>query len=153
MDAMTSSKPYFVRAVFDWIVDNNCTPYLSVFAGFPDVEVPVDFVVDEHITLNISPTAVVDFHFDDEAISFKARFSGVSRTLYIPMAAIVGLFAKENGHGMGFPEESIPESHDEESSENQPSEAPLESVLSEVPSNGVQGKKTSKKVSHLKVIK
>jgi stringent starvation protein B len=105
MESMTPSRPYFVRAIFDWVVDNECTPYLSVFAGFPGVDVPLEFVEDEHITLNISPSAVVDFHFDNEAISFKARFSGVSRSLFIPMGAIVGLFAKENGQGMGFPDE------------------------------------------------
>jgi stringent starvation protein B len=102
---MTPSRPYFVRAIFDWVVDNECTPYLSVFAGFPGVDVPLEFVEDEHITLNVSPSAVVDFHFDNDAISFKARFSGVSRSLFIPMGSIVGLFAKENGQGMGFPDE------------------------------------------------
>ena len=78
MDTMTPSRPYFVRAIFDWVVDNNCTPYLSVFAGFPTVEVPLEFVEDDHITLNISPSAVVDFHLDNDAISFKEVMREIS---------------------------------------------------------------------------
>ena len=171
MEAMTPSRPYFVRAIFDWVVDNNCTPYLSVFAGFPTVEVPLEFVEDDHITLNISPSAVIDFHFDNDAISFKARFSGVSRGLYIPMGAIVGLFAKENGHGMGFPDEPFYEAQAENLAEDvgaekdtvkQPLGVVPESEVSELDAGGkdedTSGKGKPEKpkksnVSHLKVIK
>ncbi len=174
MAAMTPSRPYFVRAIFDWVVDNNCTPYLSVFAGFPTVEVPLEFVEDDHITLNISPSAVIDFHFDNDAISFKARFSGVSRSLYIPMGAIVGLFAKENGHGMGFPEEPFYIEQAESlltsspSGEEESSLSKLNNLSTVEPQKGavcpesstenptedkVSEKKSKNNVSHLKVIK
>ena len=167
MDAMTPSRPYFVRAIYDWVVDNECTPYLSVFAGFPTVDVPLEFVEDDHITLNLSPSAVVDFHFDNDSISFKARFSGVSRTLYIPMGAIVGLFAKENGHGMGFPDEPFYQAQAEQlaafdGSELSVNDKPVLSVakldtVSALPKSdataGSLEKKSKKKVSHLKVIK
>jgi stringent starvation protein B len=169
MQAMTPSRPYFVRAIFDWVVDNDCTPYLSVFAGFPTVDVPLEFIEDEHITLNISPSAVVDFHFDNEAISFKARFSGVSRTLYIPMGSIVGLFAKENGQGMGFPDEVFYQEQAESLSiaaDEPPKPSSLATVMphesepelaKDKASEGVQAtqkeKKPSNKVSHLKIIK
>jgi len=105
MKAMTPSRPYFVKAIFDWILENECTPYLSVFSDFPNTDVPVEYVEDGQITLNISPTAVGHFHMDQEAISFSARFGGVPRSIFIPMGAIIGLYAKENGHGMAFPEE------------------------------------------------
>jgi stringent starvation protein B len=176
MQAMTPSRPYFVRAIFDWVVDNECTPYLSVFAGFPTVDVPIEFVEDEHITLNISPSAVVDFHFDNEAISFKARFSGVSRTIYVPMGAIVGLFAKENGQGMGFPDEifyqeqaeslSAPLQGESDVSHAKPSSVAKEKSNAKESSDAKvkgsdeakEGKKENKsgakgKVSHLKIIK
>lgn len=102
---MTPTRPYFVQAIFDWILDNELTPFLSVSAEYPSTEVPFDFVEDGQITLNISPSAVHNFYLDKEAISFQARFSGASMSVYVPMGAIIGLYAKENGHGMAFPEE------------------------------------------------
>jgi stringent starvation protein B len=102
---MTPSRPYFLRAVFDWLLDNGCTPFLAVNADFPAVEVPAEFIEDGQITLNISPSAVANFHMDNEFIMFNARFSGVSRSITVPIGAVLGIFAKENGQGMAFPDE------------------------------------------------
>ena len=102
---MSPSRPYFVEAIFNWILDNELTPFLSVHADFPGTLVPQAYVEDGQITLNISPSAVNQFFMDKQAISFSARFSGIAQEIYIPMGAIVGLYARENGHGMAFPDE------------------------------------------------
>lgn len=99
---MTSSKPYFVRGLYAWIVDNNCTPYLLVDASLNGVIVPTEFVKDGQIVLNIAPGAVVDFHLSDDAIHFNARFSGKPIDVWVPMPAVLGIYAKENGQGMMF---------------------------------------------------
>ena len=98
-------RPYLVKAYFDWIVDNDMTPYLVVNAEFPHVDVPHQFVQDGQITLNISPSATGSLALGDEAVEFSARFSGKIQHLYVPMGAIIALFAKETGAGTGFPEE------------------------------------------------
>jgi len=106
---MSSSKPYFIRALYEWIVDNNCTPHILVDAHAPATQVPLQHVnKDGQIILNISPTAVKDFFMDNTAISFNARFSGVANNLYIPTEAILGIYARENGQGMMFEPESNP---------------------------------------------
>lgn len=102
---MTPTRPYFLRAIYDWIVDNECTPYLAVYADAPDVEVPREYVENGEITLNISPSAVADFHMDNDFVMFNARFNGISQSISVPIAAVLGVFAKENGQGMAFPEE------------------------------------------------
>lgn len=102
---MTPTRPYFLRAVYQWIVDNDCTPYLAVNASLPKVMVPEEYIEDGQITLNISPSAVMSFVIENDYLSFSARFSGTPRNLYIPMAAVMGLYARENGQGMAFPDE------------------------------------------------
>lgn len=107
--AMTSSKPYFVRALYDWIVDNNCTPYLLVDATRAGVVVPQDYVKDGSIVLNIAPGAVVEFNMLDDAVCFNARFAGQPMDVWVPMSAVLGIYAKENGQGMMFdPEPPAP---------------------------------------------
>jgi len=100
---MTSQKPYLVRAFFDWIVDNECNPYLVVQADYPKARVPQEYVDKSgQIVFNISPGIVQDLHFEDKYITFTARFSGVKRDIYIPVQAVVAIYAKENGQGMVF---------------------------------------------------
>lgn len=99
---MGSNKPYLVRATFEWIVDNDCTPYLVASAEVPGLDVPVEFLKDGQITLNISPVAVPDLHMDNDSIVFSARFSGVARRIYVPMDSVSAVFAQENGQGMMF---------------------------------------------------
>lgn len=103
---MKSSRPYLVRALYEWIVDNDCTPHLLVNAEFPGVQVPAGFANDGQIVLNVSPTAVRHLHMDNEAVSFEGRFSGVPQSLYIPAAAVLAIYARENGQGMVFDAES-----------------------------------------------
>ena len=103
---MKSSRPYLVRALYEWIVDNDCTPHLLVNAEFAGVQVPAGFASDGQIVLNVSPTAVRNLHMDNEAVSFEGRFSGVPQSLYIPAAAVLAIYARENGQGMVFDAES-----------------------------------------------
>ncbi|MCO5365772.1 ClpXP protease specificity-enhancing factor [Pseudomonas alliivorans] len=99
---MNSSRPYLVRALYEWIVDNDCTPHMLVNAEYPSVQVPQGFANDGQIVLNVSPSAVRHLHMDNEAVSFEGRFGGVPHTLYVPVGAILGIYARENGQGMVF---------------------------------------------------
>ncbi|BBP81571.1 stringent starvation protein B [Pseudomonas tohonis] len=99
---MNSSRPYLVRALYEWIVDNNCTPHLLVNAEHAGVQVPAGYANDGQIVLNVSPSAVRHLHMDNEAVSFEGRFGGVAHTLYIPAPAIMAIYARENGQGMVF---------------------------------------------------
>ncbi|WP_122662727.1 ClpXP protease specificity-enhancing factor [Pseudomonas viridiflava] len=99
---MNSSRPYLIRALYEWIVDNDCTPHMLVNAEYPSVQVPQGFANDGQIVLNVSPSAVRHLHMDNDAVSFEGRFGGVPHTLYVPVGAILGIYARENGQGMVF---------------------------------------------------
>lgn len=125
MDSMTPTRPYFLRAVYQWIVDNNCTPFLAVDAQLPGVNVPLEFVEGGQITLNIAPSAVAYLQMEDSHVEFNARFSGTPRNIYVPMAAVLGIYARENGQGMAFPEEYLASAADDENDEGpKPPEPP-----------------------------
>lgn len=102
---MTSSRPYLVRAMYEWIVDNNCTPYVLVDAHAPAVQVPQQYVENGQIVLNIAPGAVANMELGNELMRFNARFGGVPTDVLVPIAAIRGLYARENGRGMVFDED------------------------------------------------
>lgn len=106
---MSSSRPYLVKALYDWIVDNNCTPYILVTTEIDGVSVPQQFVKDGQIILNISPAAVVGLNLDSDAISFSARFAGSPTDVYVPNSAVLGIYAQENGQGMIFEPEDDPD--------------------------------------------
>ena len=110
---MTSSRPYIMRALYEWIVDNDCTPYVLVDASIDDVMVPQQFVKDDQIVLNISPGAVMDLNISNGAVAFNGRFGGVATDVYVPIAAVVGIYARENGQGMVFEPEEITEPPDD----------------------------------------
>lgn len=105
MSDMLVQRPYLLRAFYDWIVDSECTPHIIVDATQPNVDVPLQFVENGKIVLNIAPSSVVAFSLDDDALSFNARFSGVATQVYVPFYAIEGIYAHENGAGTMFPEE------------------------------------------------
>jgi stringent starvation protein B len=105
---MTSSRPYMMRALYEWIIDNGCTPYVVVNANRDDVQVPRTHVKDGQIVLNVSPSAVVGFLLDNTAMEFNARFGGVSMQIHVPMSAVLGIYARENGQGMIFEPEENP---------------------------------------------
>jgi len=106
MQTMTPSRPYLMRALNEWIIENDCTPYVLVDAGMPGVQVPEDYVDNGQIVLNISMSAVKSLLIDDDGLSFNARFGGVPIDLYVPMVAILAIYAKENGQGMVFGNEA-----------------------------------------------
>lgn len=110
---MKSSRPYLLRALYEWIVDNDCTPHLLVNAEYPQVRVPAGYAQDGQIVLNVSPGAVRHLHMDNEGVSFESRFGGVAHSLHLPTGAILAIYARENGQGMVF-ELEAPEAMDEE---------------------------------------
>lgn len=99
---MSPQRPYLLRALFDWLLDNQCTPHVVVDATQPFVEVPQEHVKDGQIVLNIHPDALTGFTMDLEHIGFEARFGGVARRIYLPMHAIIAIYARENGAGTIF---------------------------------------------------
>ena len=102
---MFSNRPYLVRAFYEWIVDNNCTPYVIVDAHHNDVEVPQNFVTNGQIIINIAPRAVSGFEMNNDRIKLSTRFGGVPIDIFCPMGAILGIYAQENGQGMMFESE------------------------------------------------
>lgn len=101
-EAMTSSRPYIIRALHDWILDNQCTPYILVYAYEEGVQVPQEHVKDGQIILNISPVAVQNLRIGTEEVEFDGRFGGVPTKVFFPISAVGGIYAKENGQGMIF---------------------------------------------------
>ena len=127
---MTSNRPYLVRALYQWIGDNGLTPYLLVDAAVDQVRVPPGAAKDGRVVLNIAARAVSKFEVDNDSVHFHARFGGVSHSVYVPMAAVLAVYAQENGQGMMF------------SAENGPTLPPSPPTADEAP-----------KRSHLRVIK
>ncbi len=122
---MTSNKPYLIRAFHEWITDNELTPYLLVDATYPGVSVP-DSAVDEEgrVVFNISWQAVHGLELGNDHIHFDARFSGVSYPVQVPVAAVMGIYARENGAGTLFEVEPPPAQPQEEESDTQKPVAP-----------------------------
>lgn len=104
---MTSSRPYLIRAVHEWIVDNSLTPQIVVDAEFEGVHVPRQYISDGRIVLNISAGAVRSLVIGNERIEFGARFGGVVFQVAVPVGAVQAVIARENGAGMSFPEETL----------------------------------------------
>lgn len=99
---LTPTRPYLARAIYEWICDNQLTPYLLVDATQPYTDVPTQFVQDGQIVLNIVPHAVHRLNMSNDAITFSARFGGASKDIYVPFNAVLGLYARENGQGLFF---------------------------------------------------
>jgi len=102
---MTSSRPYLVRAIYEWLVDNELTPYVMIDAQFPHVQVPERFIEDGKIVLNVAPRAVVNLIMSNEALEFDASFSGMAQHIYVPVRGVKAIYAFENGRGMVFSED------------------------------------------------
>jgi len=103
--AMTSHRPYLLRALYEWIADNGLTPHLLVDATRPGVRVPAHAVKDGRIVLNIAGRAVAHLQMDNDDVRFSARFGGVSHAVIVPIEAVVAIYARENGQGMELPPE------------------------------------------------
>ena len=106
--SLTSSQPYLLRAIYDWIVDNELTPYVLVDASNDDVIVPQEYIDNGKIVLNIAPRAVSNLDLGNEAILFDARFSGRPMQVSFPVGSVLAIYAKENGQGMVFNESNDP---------------------------------------------
>ncbi len=137
----SSTKPYLIRAIYEWCVDQSFTPYVAVQVD-DQTKVPVEFIKDGQIVLNVSYTATRHLKIGNEFINFSARFNGSSRELEIPIPAVIGIFAKENGQGMFFQAtEEITAS-----AEVHPAEAPTASPETPPPTKPPRG-------GHLKIVK
>lgn len=99
---LTPTRPYMVRAIYQWLEDNNLTVYLMVDATHKNARVPAEFVQDGRIVLNIGSRATGGLEMDNDYIHFKARFGGVEQEIWVPMQAVMGIYAKENSQGMFF---------------------------------------------------
>lgn len=104
---MSSSRPYILRALYDWILENECTPYIQVNAFGAGVEVPQEHIKDGQIILNISPAAVQNLFIRNQAIDFDGRFAGIPKRVFVPVSAVMGIYAKESGQGMVFEADGI----------------------------------------------
>ena len=145
---LPSNKPYLLRAIYEWIVDNNATPHVAIFAENPDVLVPQQFVEEGKIILNISPTAAQGLLIENESLSFSARFGGKPFNVYAPIGAILALYASENGEGLSF---------DYEASDDTPPDDPkppkIESVDSGSKKTDASTQSKKSKRPSLKVVK
>jgi stringent starvation protein B len=110
---MLSNRPYLIRAFYQWIIDNNCTPILVV-ANHPTCRIPQNYVEDNEIVFNISPTAVRDLKIGNDRIEFKASFSGVIHVISAPINALLSIYAEENGEGLFFDNEDEAESDNDD---------------------------------------
>lgn len=99
---LSPSRSYLLRGLYEWLVDNQCTPHIVVDTTIKGVMVPEQFVSDGQIVLNINASAVQDLALEQDSVSFNARFGGVPMNVYVPMVAVIAIYAKESGMGMGF---------------------------------------------------
>jgi stringent starvation protein B len=106
MSQMLPRRPYLLRAFYEWLVDNQLTPHLVVDVSLPDIQVPMEFVRDGQIVLNIAPRAVGNLQLGDKSVTFNARFGGIPRQVFVPMAAVLAIYARENGAGTLFEPEA-----------------------------------------------
>ena len=104
--AEISTKPYLIRAIYEWCVDSGFTPYLAVVVD-GRARVPMEFVKDGEITLNISTNAARNLTIGNDLVQFSARFNGASREISAPIDTVLGIFSRENGQGMFFPKEEV----------------------------------------------
>jgi len=125
---MFSNRPYLLRAINEWLLDNQCTPHLMIDANAEGVDVPQNHVQDGKIVLNICPSAVEGLRISNDEVSFLARFSGVSRLVAIPMTAVLAIYAKENGRGMMFGEDEDEPDPDDDSQSKPPTRPSLKVV-------------------------
>jgi len=98
----TSTRPYLIRALHEWCTDNGFTPYVAVFVD-ATVQVPVEYVKNQEIVLNVGFEATSGLRLGNETIEFKARFGGVGREIVVPIDHVIAIYARENGQGMAFP--------------------------------------------------
>lgn len=111
---MTPRRPYLLRAHYEWLLDNELTPHLVVDVNMPGINVPMEYAQDGQIVLNIAPRAVGGLEMTNEWVGFNARFGGIPRQVDVPMAAIIAIYARENGAGLMFEPEPAYDAADED---------------------------------------
>ncbi len=111
MSQLSPRRPYLLRAFYEWLLDNQLTPHLVVDVTLPGVNVPMEYARDGQIVLNIAPRAVGNLELANDEVRFNARFGGVPRQVYVPLAAVLAIYARENGAGTMFEPEAA---YDEE---------------------------------------
>ena len=102
---MSSHRPYLLRALYEWIADNDMTPHLLVDATREGVRVPAHTVNEGKVVLNIAARAVAHLNMDNDSVAFTARFGGVSHAVIVPIGAVLAIYARETGQGMALPPE------------------------------------------------
>jgi len=102
---MTSSKPYLIRGLYEWLLDNQATPYILADASGDGVMIPRGIATDGKVVLNLAPSAIQNLEMTNDYVSFSARFNGVAQDIYCPIASILAIYARENGEGMMFNQE------------------------------------------------
>ncbi len=143
----TSSRPYLLRAIYEWLLDNNLTPHIVINTDMPGVEVPSSHIENGQLVLNISPGACRNLLLGDEVLTFNARFNGASMQVSVPIDAVTAVYARENSLGMVFGQEPrLTEVADVDKSA-------LESKEEQQPVAVTKPKSTAKKVSHLTIVK
>ncbi len=118
--AMSSNRPYLIRAMYEWISDNGMTPYLLVDAVQEGVEVPGSAVKEGKVVLNVAGRAVAQLELGNHWVRFMARFGGVSHTVQVPIAAVEAIYAHETGQGMMLPPDTDPDSQPPDPPEQEP---------------------------------
>ncbi len=151
---MKSKRPYLIRAFYNWINESNCIPCLLVDATMAGVNLPENFLNQSEVVLNISPSAVREFVIGENYIDFCAQFQGIPHNIYIPLRAVLSIYAHENGQGIFF-DQTIEAFQDDDVDEPQPKEAKPARVLRSVKTDGNSDKptKTKKVLSKLKTKK
>ncbi len=144
---LSSRKPYLLRALYDWIVDNECTPHLLADSAIDGVQVPPGYAQEGRVVLNVAPAAVQGLVLDNDAVRFSARFGGRSCSVFLPMEAVLAIYDREHGQGMMFPASAEGDVERLHATEDDAGEAPPDEPD---PSGGGGG---SRKRSHLKVVK
>ena len=105
MSNMTSSRPYLFRAIYDWILDNDMTPYVVIATDDVEIDVPEQYIQNGQVILNVSPTAVAKFSISAKSLTFGARFNGVAHHIECPIQNVLAVYSNENGRGIAFPDE------------------------------------------------
>ena len=144
--SITPTRPYMVRALYQWIEDNQLTPYLMVDATADDVQIPVEHVQDGRIVLNIASRATGNMSMENDYINFSARFGGVSQEIWVPLKAVLGIYAKENSQGMFFD----PNEYDDYEPEND-TVASKAKTTADSPKDNIKPKRDNK--AGLKILK
>ncbi|RJT23569.1 ClpXP protease specificity-enhancing factor [Buttiauxella izardii] len=126
---LSPRRPYLLRAFYEWLLDNQLTPHLVVDVTLPGVHVPMEYARDGQIVLNIAPRAVGNLELANGDVRFNARFGGVPRQVFVPMAAVLAIYARENGAGTMFEPEASYDEEGESHNDNEPLSSEPEMVM------------------------